>query len=353
MLSEIVNGAQELLAAEACALAVPQAKGGLEIASSTSRGVDMSGGLAAHVQKVLESKSVETVDSYLLVPLTKRDDEAVGVLIIVSDPLKSYSREEVGLAETFASFGALALRKLRRQELEQALIDELQETLELRRDFINSVSHELRTPLACISGFSTTLLNYWGRLDEETMTSSVEKISHHAADLAKLVDALLDFGAMEHGRFRTEIEAVKLQRDIEMAIEDLQPLLADREVKVEVPDVTVLADRALLKRILINLLSNSVKASEADSTITVRATVGEVATVEVIDEGSGLTAEELERVFDAFWRSRGSVKAAKRGAGIGLTLVKEYVRTMGGQIGAESEPGRGATFHFTLPLAEV
>lgn len=349
MLSEIVNGAKELLGAALCALAVPQEDARPSVVASTSEGAHMQSDLMGHVERVMASRSIESLETYLLVPLTKQDDEAAGVLIVISAPGKTYGPEEVQLAETFASFGALALRKLRRQELEQALIDELQSTLELRRDFINSVSHELRTPLACIAGFSSTLINYWGRLDEDTTLSSIEKISHHAADLAKLVDALLDFGALEHGRFAAEIEAVQLKRHVQLVIEDLQPLLAERVVELDVPEVSVMADRALLKRIFINLLSNSVKASEAGSTITIRATVGDMVQVQVIDEGVGLSPHELERVFDPFWRSRGSVKGAQRGAGIGLTLTREYVRTMGGQVSASSRRGEGATFSFTLP----
>lgn len=355
MLSEIVLGAQELLDARACALAVPENDDGPPVATATTSGdVEIFAELTPRLQQVMEKRAVVSIDHFLLVPLTKRDDEAVGVLIVVSSAGRSYSDEEVELAQTFASFGALALRKLRRQELEQSLIDELQETLELRRDFINSVSHELRTPLACISGFSTTLLNYWGRLDTETTLASIEKISHHAADLAKLVDALLDFGAMEHGRFRVEIEPIELRKDVETVVEDLQPLLAERDVKVDVPEMYVLADRGLLKRVFINLLSNAVKATDSGSVITVRAAAPDgSARIEVMDEGVGLSAEETRRVFDPFWRSRSSVKAAKRGAGIGLTLVKEYVRSMGGQVGVESEPGRGATFYFTLPKADA
>lgn len=353
MLSEIVFGAQELLDALACALAVPEGDGGPPVVTATTSGdAEIFSELTPRLQQVMEARAVESVDHFLLVPLTKQDDEAVGVLIVASAKGRSYSDEEIELAQTFASFGALALRKLRRQELEQSLIGELQETLELRRDFINSVSHELRTPLACISGFSTTLLNYWGRLDTDTTLASIEKISHHAADLAKLVDALLDFGAMEHGRFRVEIEPVELSKDVEAVVEDLQPLLAEREVKIDVPEMQVLADQGLLKRVFINLLSNAVKATDPGAVIAVRASSADgSARIEIIDEGVGLTPEEAVRVFDPFWRSRASVKAAKRGAGIGLTLVKEYVRSMGGHVGVESEPGQGATFYFTLPRA--
>lgn len=352
MLSEIVHGARELLGADGCVLAVPQDESPLEIAASAGDAAAFDEVLP-RLPDVLASRRVETVDRFLLVPLTKTDDEAIGILSVVSGAGRAYTREDVELAETFASFGAMALRKLHRQELERALIGELQQTLELRRDFINSVSHELRTPLACISGFSMTLLNYWGKLDSDTTLSSIEKISHHAADLAKLVDALLDFGALERGRVKADIEIFELKTDVERAVEDLQPLLSDRTVKIELPEIEVRADRALVKRILINLLSNAVKASEAGSSITIRASNPDgMARVEVIDEGVGLTPEESSRVFDPFWRSRSSIKGAKRGTGIGLTLVREYVRTMGGEVGVESQWGQGANFYFTLPTAE-
>lgn len=304
MLSEIVNGAQELLGAEACALAVPDDDGRMSVASRSGP-IDISSDLTPKVEQVLRSRTIVSAANHLLVPLTKKEDEAVGVLIVASREDKTYTREEIELAQTFASFGALALRKLRRQELEQALIDELQSTLEFRRDFINSVSHELRTPLACISGFSTTLLNYWGRLDEATTHSSIEKISHHASDLATLVDALLDFAAMERGRFSVEMEPLDLKQDVESVVEDLQPLLADRRVKIEIPETSVLADRGLLKRVFINLFSNAIKASDVGSTITVRASAPDgMAKIEVIDEGVGLTSDEADRVFEPFWRSR-------------------------------------------------
>jgi len=352
MLSGIVRGAQELLDAATAALATPDGEGRWSVEATTTPGVEVSDKLGEQLLEVVRSRAVESFGGYLMVPLTKADDEALGVLMLISDPDTVYGEEEIELARTFASFGALALRKLRRQELEQSLIDELQETLELRRDFINSVSHELRTPLACISGFSTTLLNYWGRLDEETTLSSVEKIHHHAADLAKLVDALLDFGTMEHGRFKAQIEAIDLKRDVEAAVDDLAPLLGEHPVEIQVPDLSVLADRALLKRVFINLFSNAVKASTEDTPIKVVATNPDgMVKIEVIDRGVGLSEEEVRRVFDPFWRSRSAVKAAKRGAGIGLTLVKEYVRTMGGQVGVESTAGEGANFYFTLPLA--
>jgi signal transduction histidine kinase len=102
-----------------------------------------------------------------------------------------------------------------------------------------------------------------------------------------------------------------------------------------------------------NLISNAVKASSADDPLTIRGyQLDGVARVEVKDVGTGLSAEDAGHVFDPFWRSRHAIKAAQRGSGIGLTLVKEYVRTMGGDVGVTSELGSGSTFYFTLPVAD-
>ena len=114
-----------------------------------------------------------------------------------------------------------------------------------------------------------------------------------------------------------------------------------------------MADSVLLRRTLTNLLSNAVKYSEPGTRIVVRGSAsGGVARVEVADEGTGLTSEEADRAFDPFWRASRVTSNSLRGTGLGLALVKEYVRVMGGDVTVESELGQGSTFTFTLPLPE-
>jgi signal transduction histidine kinase len=275
-------------------------------------------------------------------------------LAIITSDQHSFLKEEIELADTFASFAGLALRNLRRRELEQRLIGELQQTLELRRDFVNSISHELRTPLACISGFATTVLNHWGKLDDGTVKVSVEKIKHHGADLTNLVERLLDFGSLEQGQFRAEITSVDLAGQIERTVSDLEPLIGERPIQVSVEPLEVLGDPNLLHRVLSNLLSNAVKASDGESPLFIRGSKNGngMARVEVEDKGTGLSPDDAAHVFDPFWRSREAVKAAQRGSGIGLTLVKEYIRAMGGDVGVHSQLGEGSTFFFTVPMTE-
>lgn len=347
--AEIVNGARELLGAVMCGLMISEDDELVMVAKGGDT-VEPSSALASGAQKVFEAGKTDIDGEVLLVPLSKAGDEPLGVLAIVSDG-RTFIEEELDLAETFASFAGLALRNLRRRELEQRLIGELQQTLELRRDFVNSISHELRTPLACISGFATTVLTHWGRLDEETIHSSVEKIQHHGADLTNLVEELLDFSFLEQGRLVPEMTVMELRPQIESSVADLEPLVGGRPIEVDVDEMKVSADPNLLHRVLSNLISNAIKASSPDEPIYIRGKeVDGVARVVVEDKGTGLSETDAALVFDPFWRSRHAVKAAQRGSGIGLTLVKEYVRTMGGEVGVESRLGKGSKFHFTLPL---
>ena len=349
--SEIVNGASQLLGAIMCVLYTTE-RGELQVGSMSGEEVDPGPELAKEAEAALTERVTTIQDDTLLVPLSKRGDEPLGVLAIITGEQHSFLKEEIELAETFASFAGLALRNLRRRELEQRLIGELQQTLELRRDFVNSISHELRTPLACISGFATTVLNHWDRLDEDTIKTSIEKIRHHGGDLTNLVERLLDFGTLEQGTFRAEIKTLPLRKHLENTVSDLEPLTGGRPIEMDLEEVQVLGDPNLLHRVISNLISNAVKASEPDEPIFVRgrANGNGMALIEVEDKGVGLAPDDAAHVFDPFWRSRDAVKSAQRGSGIGLTLVKEYVRSMGGEIGVESVLGSGSRFFFTLPV---
>ena len=252
--SEIVRGARALLGAVMCALLLSEDEG-LQVVAQDGSDASMDPALIERATKVSESHITDVDGGTLLLPLS-RDGEALGVLAIDSGD-RMFVREELDLADTFVSFAVLALSNLRRRELEERLIEELQQTLELRRDFVNSISHELRTPLACISGFASTILTHWGKLDNETVYSSVEKIQHHGSDLTDLVEKLLDFSFIEQGRFVSDVIPMDLKAQIETSVADLSPLLATRPVDLDVEEQHVLADPNLLHRVISNLISNA------------------------------------------------------------------------------------------------
>ncbi|HVF76198.1 MAG TPA: ATP-binding protein [Acidimicrobiales bacterium] len=350
---EILRGARELLRAGSAALFVVNDEGSVEMLAGDADG---SSTMAARVASVLTPRAggfrSHVDDRSLIVPLPGHGDERLGALAVWEKLPRQYLAEELLLAETFAAFAGTALADAARLELERSLVARLQETLDLRRSLVMSLSHELRTPLTCVVGFAETLLGNWDRLDDRARYDCIGAIRDNATELRSLVEQLLDFGALEAGRLVATPAVVDLAVEVDTALQALAPLFTDRTVTSEVRHLEVRADPVLLRRTLSNLLSNAAKYAGPDAPVTVRAVEeAEVVRVEVVDKGIGMTAEEASRAFEPFWRSVGAQLNATRGSGIGLALVREYVRLMGGNVAVEAAPGQGARFSFTLPKA--
>jgi signal transduction histidine kinase len=353
-LAAVVDGARRVLSAETCALFLV-GDNGLEAAAESGLPV-VDDELRSAAERVLDAGEAVVAPvvpvTRLIVPLPSHEGEPVGVLAVVTAVPRSYPDEEVELARTFASFAGLALANLQQREIESALVAELQETLNLRRELIASVSHELRTPLTCITGFASTLDRLWESLNDADRRLFIQRIRHHGAELTELVDSLLDFSAAEAGRLTAHLDVIHLRAEVIAATEDVGPLLAGRPLSIDAAaGVEVIADGTLLRRALWNLLSNAVKYSEAGTPVIVRGFAdGDQAWVEVSDQGIGLGPQDAVHAFEPFWRARpGGTRT--RGTGIGLALVRDYVRLMGGEVGVRSRPGVGSTFFFSLPLA--
>jgi signal transduction histidine kinase len=352
MISGIVDGARRLLGAETCARYVAGPDGlALEaVAGERPRDEGALRGAAAAALARRDAEPPAGGTRQLLVPLPSREGDALGVLAVLTADPRDYVPGELDLARTFASFAGLALANLQQHEIEQSLVAELQEMLDLRRDLVASVSHELRTPLTCISGFAGTLDRLWDSLEDVDRRRFVERIRHHGAELTELVEGLLDFSAAEAGRLTAHVTDLDLAHELQSAVEEVGPLLAGRPLSVDFEPARVSADPTLLRRALWNLLSNAVKYSEAGSPIVVGSQLdGPFARVDVTDRGVGMAASDAAHAFDAFWRARPGTSRS-RGTGIGLALVRDYVRLMAGDVGVESQLGAGSTFWFTLPL---
>jgi len=351
--AEVVEGARRLLRADGCALFVLAEAGLVQEATAGSHLGDRDRVLAEARQLLAAPNRTMESEGRLLVPVPPSHETPLGVLAVLTRELRRFDPEERRLALALAGYAGIALGNLRRLELERALVAELQQMLDLRRDLMASVSHELRTPLTCVSGFAETLRAHWDALTENERLLFVDKICHHSNELGDLVERLLDFSQVEAGRLEAGISCVDLRAEVEATVTALGPLVAGRPLDVDIQASAAMADSVLLRRTLTNLLSNAVKYSEPGTRIVVRgAAVGGVVRIEVADEGTGLTADEADRAFDPFWRAARVATNSLRGTGLGLALVKEYVRVMGGDVSVHSELGRGSTFAFTLPLPE-
>jgi PAS domain S-box-containing protein len=237
-----------------------------------------------------------------------------------------------------------------RQEREAA--QRLRQVDRLRSDFLSTVSHELRTPLTAIKGFAEMLDRDWGDYVDTQRQDFVHRIAAAGSRLDDLISDLLDFTRLEGGQLRFAPEPLGLTAVVNDALRRTRSMLDPRRVDVDVAhDLAVLADPTGVARVIDNLLGNAAKFSPPDSAITVRAArVGSDVALSVADQGVGIPAEDIDRIFERFYRVGGQANR-RPGTGIGLAIVKEFTEAQGGHVQVTSTIGEGATFTVVLPAA--
>lgn len=221
-----------------------------------------------------------------------------------------------------------------------------------RQEFVANVSHELRTPLSLIKGYAETLLD--GAKDNpEVATKFLQTIDRNARRLDLLIQDLLIISSLESGRVSLSLGTVNLHALTDRMLADFKSRAEARHVKLvgTVPELSAHADEARLEQVLGNLLENAVKYGRDGGTVTVggRATPDGILEMFVQDDGPGIPAEALERVFERFYRVDKARSRDQGGTGLGLSIVKHIVHSHGGRVWVESQPGKGAKFFFTLP----
>ena len=171
----------------------------------------------------------------------------------------------------------------------------------------------------------------------------------------RLIEDLLTISELESGQIKLNLQPVSLKNLSEKVVADFRTRAAVREVKLsdQTPDLSVQADPGRVEQVLCNLVDNAIKYGRSGGNVTLSARPVENAFVEVAvaDDGPGIPPEALDRVFERFYRVDKGRSREQGGTGLGLSIVKHIVQNHGGKAWATSEPGRGATFYFTLPHA--
>jgi two-component system phosphate regulon sensor histidine kinase PhoR len=224
-----------------------------------------------------------------------------------------------------------------------------------RREFVANVSHELRTPLSLIKGYCETLLD-GAKDDPAVATRFLGIIERHADRLTFLIEDLLVISRLESGHVALNIQRVELAPLVQRSLDELTARVKAPTAVLDnrVPqDLCVLADADRLQQVLYNLVDNAIKYGPPDVRVAITAAPGDAGMIEirVADNGPGIAPEHLERIFERFYRVDKARSRDAGGTGLGLSIVKHIVQSLKGEVWVTSEPGKGATFHLTLPVA--
>jgi PAS domain S-box-containing protein len=224
----------------------------------------------------------------------------------------------------------------------------------MKREFISTVSHELRTPLTSILG-ALGLLHAGALGSLPDGIARMIRVAHSNAErLAQLVNDILALEKSAAGRLRLQIAEIQVAEFLQHAVESNAAYGEQHNVRFAVdpvaPGLAVHGDRGRMLQVMANLLSNAAKFSPSGATVRIRAAAAEARVrFEVEDDGVGIPAHFRQRVFERFAQAESSIARRFEGTGLGLSITRQLVEAMGGNIGFESEPGRGSLFYFDLP----
>jgi len=230
------------------------------------------------------------------------------------------------------------------------------EVSRMKNDFVSHVSHELKTPLASINAYAEMLVDGEAQ-DEESIRHFCSIIQSQAQRLNRLIEDILNISRIESGLVKVEKKTLSVALLIHEAVDMIRSYAQEKNITIEEPAAILYdqayADKDMLQQVIINLLSNAVKYTPHGGTISVAAEVNELdglIRVTVKDTGVGIPPEDVDHVFDKFYRVEANKNVAK-GTGLGLNLVKQIVEKVhDGTVFVESTVGQGSTFGFTLPL---
>jgi len=240
-----------------------------------------------------------------------------------------------------------------RKLLEKKMI-EYEELNKLKSDLLATVSHELRTPLATIKGYSTMILDYDLRLDNKEKLDYLQSIDGATDRLTELVDHLLDMSRLGAGLLNLDRVRTNIFKLIQKAVAEAQLRTPKHNIVMNVRNEKlpkIMVDARRIRQVMDNLLDNACKYSEEGTEITVAAKpAGRQLLISVADQGVGIPAGEVERVFDRMYRIEQRLTPEVSGMGLGLAICKGLVEAHDGRIWMVSEEGKGSKFFFTLPL---
>jgi K+-sensing histidine kinase KdpD len=288
--------------------------------------------------------------SLLVIPISTTK-QVEGAIAITTRSEHIFSPLEVNLLKAIGREIAIAITNSRLFE-EASSARALRELDSLRTELLANVSHELRTPLAAIKGFASSLLQPDISFDDETRLSFIQTIDSEADRLSHMIDDLLLMSRIEAGVFKANKEMYEIKEIIDTIKDRLYNIAIKHNLRIIVPEnlPPVMVDGHRIGEVFTNLVENAVKYSPEASEIKIEVVLHEREILaQVKDAGVGIPEEYQPMVFDRF-NQLASKNGHRKGSGLGLCICRGIVESHGGKIWVESQPGKGATFSFSIPL---
>jgi GAF domain-containing protein/anti-sigma regulatory factor (Ser/Thr protein kinase) len=289
----------------------------------------------------------------LIVPLLG-PDRIVGALVVRRKEPGEFPKSTVELLETFADQSVLAIQNARLfREIEEKG-RELEVASKHKSQFLANMSHELRTPLNAILGYAELMLDSIYGEPSEKMRTVLERLQSNGRHLLGLINDVLDLSKIEAGQLTLSLNDYSLGDMVHGVVSAVEPLAAEKRLAFTAqvaPDLpSGHGDERRLSQVLLNLVGNAIKFTDKGE-VAVRVSVTNGAfTVAVCDTGPGIPMVDQAKIFEEFQQADSSITRKKGGTGLGLSIAKRIIEMHGGRIWVESEPGKGSTFYFTLPV---
>lgn len=289
-------------------------------------------------------------------PVTEGDQEIISVL---ANQIGQAIENARLFEEVFRARKALEYKVQERTKQLQDALEEVSKVSKTKSEFISAVSHELRTPLTSIKGYASILMTGKLGVIPEKVHERLEKINIHSDNLVNLINELLDISRIESGRVEMKMAEYDLHHTIENVHDLLTPQMKDKNIqwKIEIDPAVpkIVYDTSQVERIFINLIGNAIKFTPVGGLISAQAALDadkKMVAVGISDNGIGIAPEDLQKLFDEFFRVDNKINQNVKGTGLGLALAKKIVEAHGGKIWVTSKVNQGTTFHFTLPLKQ-
>jgi signal transduction histidine kinase len=279
----------------------------------------------------------------MIVPLVVRGRTFGAISLVAAESGRTFNTRDLEMAEKLGRHAGLAIENAR-------LFEEAQRASRMREEILAVVSHDLRNPLGAIHLAATMMLDH----PEPPARRHLETIQRAADRMEHLIGDLLDMGSVQAGRLSIEKRPEDPEALLEEVFEQHESMAREKGIHLAREghlDAPLCCDRQRILQVFGNLIGNAIKFCGTGDTITLRcARDGDSARFAIADTGPGIASGVLAHVFDPYWSAK---EHAKQGTGLGLFISKGIVEAHGGRLRAESEPGKGATFYFTIPLADT